>query len=642
MSTQPIALDIRMRLALCLLLMAVIPPPLSMAADSGVIPSQFIAKMYTEALGRAPDQAGWRLNVHYFAENGCDADRLAVVGRQFYVSREFIADYHDNEAKVLALYRGALSRDPDQSELQADVAALNSGAPWVGVVQSTFMSTAFSNKAASMCSSSAPNYGFGNQAPPALTPGAGGFTGTQSALQSVLNAAPPGSTVYLAQKAVINLTSALVVPSGIELTTYERPKTTSYALMARLTRASTFDGPSVVLQEGARLTHVWVDGQRNVLGYHKIAGGAQDNANVVTLGGIDSEVSGNKLSDPQGGTNFFSVGGTPGSPCSNQVVAGNLLTAYSSIHGYVEPSDGLTMNCEGLIIEHNDIVDVSDIGIVLFATPGVTQHSRIANNTIVSAGLAINAPISSDPSTGNTGGSSLDYRGTVFNENTFWTGPYTTFDFGIEAGGREFFRAKDDSNGTGAVYINNTTGRLSARVRAGIAVAGMLDVTITNDDSHPLHFIPVTFAPDTPAASCPGGQVIAEASVGYASGTYPTPTFDGNFDDCIAPKPLPASEMAVTASALVYNATTQTFDGTITLQNVSGSSIAGLFEIGITQLAAGVTLVNASGSVGGIPYLVVPDAAALAPGQSAAVGVRFTDSSNAPVTFDPVVFVGIF
>jgi hypothetical protein len=29
--------------------------------SSGVVPSQFIAKMYTEALGRAPDQIGWFL-----------------------------------------------------------------------------------------------------------------------------------------------------------------------------------------------------------------------------------------------------------------------------------------------------------------------------------------------------------------------------------------------------------------------------------------------------------------------------------------------------------------------------------------------------------------------------------------------------
>jgi hypothetical protein len=164
----------------------------------------------------------------------------------------------------------------------------------------------------------------------------------------------------------------------------------------------------------------------------------------------------------------------------------------------------------------------------------VTQQSRISNNRIVSAGLSTNAAISSDPSTGNPGGSALDYCGAIFKDNLFWTGPYTTFDFGIEAGGREFFISpEDNSDGSGATYINNTTGLLSARVRAGIAVAGMLDVMITNDDHHPLNFIPVSFASATLAAVCPEGHVIAEASTGHASGTYPTPTFDGDFAGCV-------------------------------------------------------------------------------------------------------------
>ena len=46
-------------------------------------------------------------------------------------------------------------------------------------------------------------------------------------------------------------------------------------------------------------------------------------------------------------------------------------------------SDRLTIACENTDIENNQIVDVSNIVIVLFASPGVTQASRIANNTIV-------------------------------------------------------------------------------------------------------------------------------------------------------------------------------------------------------------------------------------------------------------------
>lgn len=632
---------IRFPFAFGFLLVVVIAGHVAKAEAQTVIPAQFIAKMYTEALGRGPDQGGWSRYVEYFERNGCGAEQLSRIGWQFYTSQEFAADYDDNEAKVLALYRGALNRDPDQEGFNHYVSLLNSGARWESVVSDLFSNAEFVNNVARVCNSSTPNYDFGDQVPPMPTPGSNGFTGTQSELQSVLNNATSGSTVYLAQKAVITLTATLNVPSGITVTTYGKPETTSYALMARLVRASTFNGPNVAIAGQGKLTHVWVDGQRHVLGYHKIAGGAQDNANVVTEGGANIVVSSSKLSDPQGGTNFFSVGGDSNSPCSNQTVRRNLITAFSSNHGFVDNSDGLTMNCEGLDLEGNSIVDVSDVAIVLFASPGVTQHSKITNNTIVSAGLSINAPISSDPSTGNPGGSTLDYNGTIFRNNVFWTGPYTTFDFGIEAGGREFFAtAANNSDGLGASYVNNTTGWLSARVRAGIAVAGMLDVTITNDDDHPLHFIPVGFASGSPAAVCPGGGVIVEASVGHASGTYPTPSFDGNFDGCVGGL-VPPGELRVTASPLTYAPQTRTFNGTITVQNVSNESIIGPFEIFFAGLTRSATLINASGAVQGTFFIKVPSVSALAPSQSAVVDVQFANSSSAPITFKPVIYSGI-
>jgi hypothetical protein len=615
------------------------------ASDSNnVIPSQFIAKMYTEALGRAPDQVGWHRYVDQFQREGCDLVQLTEVGQEFYRSEEFESDYRDNEAKLLALYRGALNRDPDQDGLTHYLSLLTSGAQWMTVVREVFSSEEFAGTVPSICSKTAPNYHFGDQPPPVLTPGSRGFVGAQAALQATLNAAEPGATIEIAQKAVVPLTSTLIVPSGITLRTHGAPSTTSYALMARLVRAATFVGPNVAIQGGGKLVSVWVDGQRNVLGYYKIAGGDADNANIATLGGINTEVAENKLSDPQGGTNFFSDGGDAGSPCSNQVIRGNLITAYSASHGFEVNADGLTMNCEGLDVENNHIVDVSDIGIVLFATPGVRQHSKISKNVIVSAGISINAPISSDPSTGNPGGSSLDYRGTIFRDNIFWTGPNTAFDFGIEAGAREFFRLPaNNSDGTGATYVNNTTGLLSARVRAGIAVAGMLDVTISNDDRHPLAFIPVNFAPGMPAAACPGGEVIVEASDGHASGTYPTPTVDGDFDGCVNGPfaQIPAGEIQLSPSPLTYDSESQVFKGTITLRNISSATINGPFEILFESVSAGATLVNATATLNGTPYLLVPGVLALTPTETSVINVEFTDSSNLPIIYKPVTFAGV-
>jgi hypothetical protein len=623
-----------------LLLFAIIAGQALPAGAQNGVPSQFIAKMYTEALGRAPDQLGWSEFADYFRISGCGTRELSLVGQVFYASHEFLSDYTDNEAKVLALYRGALNRDADQSGLAYYASLLNSGVPWVSVVHAVFTSSEFIANTPSICNAKVPDYGFGTQVPPTPTPGDNGFTGTESQLQALLSGASSGSTIYLAQKAIIPLTSTLVIPSGVSLKTYGEPTPHSYALMGRLVRATTFDGPNISIQGGGVLRNVWVDGQRNVLGYYKVSGGAGDNANVVTLSGSNTMVASNKLSDPQGGSNFFSVGGYVGTPCSNQIVNGNLVTAYSSLHGFSQNADGLTMSCEGLDIENNDIVDVSDIGVVLFAVPGITQRSRIANNTIVSAGISMNAPISSDPSTGNPGGSVLDYSGAVFSNNTLWTGPSTTFDFGIEAGAREFFFLPNkNSDGFGAAYLNNTTGWLTARVRAGIAVAGMLEVTIANDETHPLNFLPVTFESGTPAAACPSSSVVAEASDGHASGTYPTPTFDGDFDGCVKGF-VPSSETLLTESSLEHDPKTQTYNGTLRVQNTGSETIVGPFHILFGKLTYGVTLDNASGEVAGVFYLNIPAIENLEPGQSASVVVQFSDPSSSPISYIPVLYSG--
>lgn len=503
-------------------------------ADASAIPTQFIAKLYTEGLGRAPDQGGWSSYVNYYQGNGCNTSTLSTVGQQVYTSSEFTNDYSDNAARMLALYRGALNRDADQSGLDSYVNQLNTGASWPSVVGSLFSSGEFANLTTSICDSANPNYHFGAQTPPTLPVGNTGYKGDEAGLQSALNSASSGSTVYLAQKAVIQITSSLTIPSGVTLATDGTPGTTQYALMGHLVRASSYQGAVVSIKGGGVLKSVWVDGQRNVLQYFKNGGGVLDNTNVTSLGGDGTTVSNSKLSDPQGGTDFYSAGTGDGYPCSHETISSNLVTAYSANHGFTDNSDGLTMRCDNLDIENNNIVDVTDVGIVLFSKDGAKQSSTINNNTIVSAGSSINGPISSDPITGdNTPGSTLDYSGTTFSNNIFWTGPNTSFDFGIVAGAREWFPTSKNTNATGAKYINNTTGSLSARVRAGIAVAGMLNVTISNDSSHPLSFILITIPGGQPAANCPSGNVIVEASTGNASGTFPTPDVNTNFDSCL-------------------------------------------------------------------------------------------------------------
>ena len=101
-----------------------------------------------------------------------------------------------------------------------------------------------------------------------------------------------------------------------------------------------------------------------------------------------------------------------------------------------------------------------------------------------------------------------------------------------------------------------------------------------------------------------------------------------------------SGEVSVTSSGLVYSHVTRTFSGTVTVKNTSGQSIAGPIEIVLTNLTAGVTLVNATGTSAGNSYITVLASGSLAAGQSANVAVRFSDPSNALIHFTPVVYSG--
>ena len=120
-----------------------------------------------------------------------------------------------------------------------------------------------------------------------------------------------------------------------------------------------------------------------------------------------------------------------------------------------------------------------------------------------------------------------------------------------------------------------------------------------------------------------------------------------NVTEAISVTDLPAfgpanvsGEVSVTSSGLVYSHLTHTFSGTVIVLNTSGQSIAGPIEIVLTNLTAGVTLINATGTFGGNPYITVLASGNLAAGQSANVAIRFSDPSNASIHFSPVVYSG--
>ncbi|MGD0630845.1 MAG: choice-of-anchor D domain-containing protein, partial [Terracidiphilus sp.] len=107
-----------------------------------------------------------------------------------------------------------------------------------------------------------------------------------------------------------------------------------------------------------------------------------------------------------------------------------------------------------------------------------------------------------------------------------------------------------------------------------------------------------------------------------------------------APVLKPEVTIAVAASGLAYSRVSQTYVGAVTLKNTGSGSTEGPFQILFTGLTPNVTLVNATGTILGNPYITVSAPASLAPGQSVVVNVQFKDPSGAAIHFTPQVTEG--
>lgn len=493
---------------------------LTASAAQAATPHQFIAKAYTEILGRIPDQGGYQGGLNHFNANGCTKATLKSWGRGVFLSTEYTNLGYDNASKLLTAYRAILNREPDAGGFAFWLGQLDGGVPFINVVDSLFDSTEFNGLVTSICkaatSTADATYGFGNGAVidlPILGSCPTCFAGTtQAQLQTALNSAPAGGTVWLKQRQVIRLTSTLDIPAGKTLATINNPDHNQYANMARLVRDSSFDATMVKLVSGSKLKNVWVDGSRGRLGF-------TDNAlNVQLYGGTNSEVSGCVISNAAGWSSLQAFGRTENQTCGSNFIRNNLITAYSSLHFGLFPgagkgwTDGLSIACENATVENNEIVDATDVPIVVFRACPAVQASQVRFNTMLNAGNSSYGGLVADaltPAFQNAACTGTpSFVGASVNNNTFWTGA-GHYDIAISVGTRAWF-GTSSITATGASFQNNTGGSQPVRCRTGIGVSGMLNTTVLGNT---FTRTALTFG------SCPSVQVGASVSQGYASGT---------------------------------------------------------------------------------------------------------------------------
>jgi len=281
----------------------------------------------------------------------------------------------------------------------------------------------------------------------------------------------------------------------------------------------------VSIDDGAKVRSVWVDGARGTP-----TNWAPGRANVRLNGGTGTTLTEDKISDTAGPSSVFVLGAFDRLPCRRISVTKNLITAYSSSNYQTSTwTDGVSVTCGSTDVSHNQIVDTSDVAIVLYRASGpekpVAQASQVYGNQILSAGNSMYGAVVADPLFVDKGYSpaAYDFTGSAMSGNTFWSSPNTHFDIGLGAGTRAWFGTNTNS-ASGTTITGNTTGPLSARVQIGIAVAGMQEVTVS-DNALRLHH-PASIG------RCPRVNIAVDETT--ASGTFhPAPGYTGAFDGCV-------------------------------------------------------------------------------------------------------------
>lgn len=539
-------------------------PPNPAPPTGGVaVPYQFIAKGYTELLGRAPTGQEWAAAVSLFVERGCTVASLTAFGTGLVGSRQYARDYPraDAAAIALTLFRFVLNREPDPAGFVAlrDAIAGGTGSS-VSEARALFDGAEFTGiTEPAICSPTRTTTFFGEPGnltghPAIQTPGSGtpGPDGSEARLQQRLDAAAAagGGAVSLPPRQVVGLTVPLTIPPMVTLTTSGSPDPERYADMARLVRLAGYTGgPLVVVGPGARLVHLWVDGQRDAPEPNN-----PSVYNVRMMGGSGTTVRDDRLGNPYGASNLEADGATSGVggavACTANVISDNLIEGYATAHTVPagQPSsdhpeaDGIGVYCHDARVHGNTLVDVSDAGIVLFdgaalRTSSPPQLSQVSGNVIISAGNSMYWGIVTDPgyslaAAGAPGGdpagvTSRRYtagsRSATITGNQIWSGDRTHIDVVLAAGTHALFGSVlhqdcylpnqagvaacgGGRNLLGGTWTGNSSDGQLVRIQMGIYVGGSVGA-VFRSNSFP-HLAEVT------GGSCPKHAVVVVSGNG--------------------------------------------------------------------------------------------------------------------------------
>jgi parallel beta-helix repeat protein len=481
---------------------------------------QWIAKQYTELLGRTPTVSEWQtaestvLGVKLLIANQKTVDKGIVA------TTEFANLGYSNTEKAVVLFRAILDRDPQSTPEVQNIANIIGSSGINAAIDELYggATAAEAQEVNGEASQAGPYYwgnsyyhGAGKNTNPNSTNAyshvsSGHFAGgTAQDLQNALDATPSNGTLWLDEGAVVTASgpstghaAAIEITGNKTLATWGVNNRNAYARMARIIRTGSFTYPLIKLN-GGTINYVWVDGNRtqfmqtpaiytnwydwnNVYSGGTGCGGSgtsypsadeRDCMKNISIVGNSSSVTNSRVQDPLGSTNMKTEPAVSGVTISN-----NLITSYATSHYYGEVSCGSSRGpatCPGLwaggvsadgsnvTISNNQIVDATDVSVVLFGR----VNNTVSGNTAIQPGNSAFGAFVVDPL--NLVGPPLDYTGSAIRDNTFWSGWYAHYTVALSAGSRAWF------GGSGRiadhVTITNNVVPTGVKIRTGVGVA---------------------------------------------------------------------------------------------------------------------------------------------------------------------------
>jgi len=519
------------------------------------VPSQFIARQYTEALGRAPDPSGWRAAIHFGLSTACSADALQALALNVFQSAEYRSKAYLPEEQVLTAYRAILGREPDWLGFHYWVNSLQSGRSVTELVQSMVAGPEFARMLPAICGGT---YYDPVAVNPPMDIGAGAWT--QSRLEACLR---QNTVCSVPPRTVVRLTSTLTIPAGKVLETAGGFERRMYARQARLVRSLPSAGSLVVMRPGSTVRNIWLDGGRARADFKAalpVGGHPIDRVypNIDYVGGNGGAISGVRSDAPLSATHIatypipFPLGvPLPTTYAGTVAISNNLTTGYAQRHDNdgtpVAWADGISNHINNATITDNDIVDPTDVGIVIFAHDNNRQASTASHNTIVHAGHSAYGSLGLDTTNCNASShAACVFEGPGFSNNLIFAGQNQHADIMLYNGTGAWPTengmpnncngVRDNNCGSGGQMRDNRTilddAEQAVPVQIAIDVDGMIDAVTAGNALNVRPIDPQ--APGSPGVlRCYRGTPIVNAlSAGHASGALQSGG-DADTDICI-------------------------------------------------------------------------------------------------------------